>query len=97
MRSRKDWTIVRRATDNGFVFVTNNTTDFTALYERQEIHAGLICLNVAPGLMRLEVQKTLFRFALDRLDGAEPINEVVEVSLRANGKIAIARYRLPQP
>jgi predicted nuclease of predicted toxin-antitoxin system len=31
MRSRKDWTIVRRAIDDGYVLVTNNTTDFRSL------------------------------------------------------------------
>ena len=59
MRSKKDWAIVRRAVRDGFVLVTNNTADFAAIYGREEIHAGLVCLNVAPGLMRLEVQKSL--------------------------------------
>ena len=31
LRSRKDWAIVRRAVDDGYVLVTNNTTDFTPL------------------------------------------------------------------
>jgi hypothetical protein len=87
--------IVRRAIENSFVFVTNNTADFTALYGRQEIHAGLICLNVAPGLMSLEVQKTLFRLVLDRLGDAEPVNEALEVTLALDGKITFARYGLP--
>ena len=30
------------------ILVTNNAVDFTALYTREEIHAGLVCLNVAP-------------------------------------------------
>ena len=64
MRSRRDWAIVRRAIEEGFVLVTNNTVDFRALYVREEIHAGLVCLNVAPGLMRLEVQRLLFLLAL---------------------------------
>jgi hypothetical protein len=32
MRSRKNWAIVRRAIEEGFVLVTNDTVDFTALY-----------------------------------------------------------------
>jgi len=57
MRSRKIWTIVRRALKHeGFVLVTNNTADFTPLYEREEIHPGLVCLNIAPSLMNLESQ-----------------------------------------
>ena len=95
MRSRKDWAIVQRAIDEGFVLVTNNTVDFRPLYEREEIHAGLVCLNVAPGLMELEVQKSLFLLALDRLGDAEPVNEALEVTLTADGEAIVERYALP--
>jgi len=95
MRSKKDWAIVRRAARDGFVLVTNNTADFTALYEREDIHAGLICLNVAPGLMRFEVQKSLFQLALDRLGETEPVNEVIEITLTADGKVLFETYVLP--
>jgi Domain of unknown function (DUF5615) len=56
MRSRADCLIVRRAIADGYVLVTNNTTDFRALFRREEVHAGLVCINVAPGLMSLDVQ-----------------------------------------
>jgi predicted nuclease of predicted toxin-antitoxin system len=95
MRSRKDWAIVRRAVEDGFVFVTNDTVDFRALYEREEIHAGLVCLNVAPGLMRLDIQKSLFLLALDRLGHIEPLNEALEVTLTADGDVILERYALP--
>lgn len=95
MRSRKDWVIVRRAADEGFVLVTNNTVDFTALYEREAIHAGVVCLNVAPGLMRLDIQKSLFALALDRLGAAEPVDEALEISLTADGAVLVERYGLP--
>jgi predicted nuclease of predicted toxin-antitoxin system len=36
LRSRKDWSIVRRAVRDGYVLVTNNATDFTALIGREE-------------------------------------------------------------
>jgi predicted nuclease of predicted toxin-antitoxin system len=94
LRSRQDWSIVRRAVDHGFVLVTNNTTDFTTLLGRDDIHPGLVCLNVAPGLMSLEVQKRLFALALDRLTD-EPVNEVLEITLRADRSIQIDRYDLP--
>jgi hypothetical protein len=94
MRSRKDWTIVRRAVEEGFVLVTNNTVDFAALFERQEVHAGLVCLNVAPNLMGLDVQKSLFLLALDKLAEAEPINEALEMTLDAGG-VHVERYALP--
>ena len=50
----------------GDALVTNDTTDFTSLLRREKVHAGLVCLNVAPGLMSLDVQKRLFALALDR-------------------------------
>jgi predicted nuclease of predicted toxin-antitoxin system len=95
MRSRKDWAIVRRAIEEGFVLVTNNTVDFKALYAREDIHAGLVCLNVAPGLMRLEVQKSLFLLALDRLGDTEPVNEALELTLTPDGQVVLDRYALP--
>lgn len=95
MRSRKDWTIVRRAVKDGFILVTNNTVDFRPLYEREEIHAGLVCINVAPGLMTLEVQKSLFLFALEQLTGSEPVNEALELTLTAEGEVILERYSLP--
>ncbi len=95
LRSRKDWAIVRRAVDNGYVLVTNNTTDFTPLLSRESVHAGLVCLNVAPGLMSLDVQKRLFTLALDRLGDAEPINELLEVTLLEDRLVRIERYDVP--
>jgi predicted nuclease of predicted toxin-antitoxin system len=95
LTSKKDWTIVRRAIRDGFVLVTNNALDFAALYGREDIHAGLICLNVAPGLIRLEVQKSLFLLALDKVGAAEPVNEVLEVTLTADHDVVIERYTLP--
>ena len=75
---------MRRAIDDGYVLVTNDTTDFTLLLRREKVHAGLVCLNVAPGLMSLDVQKRLFALALDRLGDNEPINELLEITLTAN-------------
>ncbi len=95
LRSRKDWSIVRRAVDDGYVLVTNNTTDFTSLFARQDVHAGLVCLNVAPGLMSLDVQRRLFALALDHLDEVEPINELLEVTLMGDRSVHVERYDLP--
>jgi Domain of unknown function (DUF5615) len=93
LRSRKD--CVRRAIDDGYVLVTNNTTDFTSLLGREKLHAGLVCLNVAPGLMSLDVQKRLFGLALDRLGDIEPINEMLEVTLMEDRLVRVERYDLP--
>ena len=65
LQSRSDWAIVQRAIEDDWVLVTHNTADFMRLVGREEVHPGLICLNVAPGLMRLQVQKFLFRHALE--------------------------------
>ena len=95
LTSRKDWTIVRRAVKDGYVLVTNNMTDFTPLVGRQDVHAGLVCLSVAPGLMNLEVQKALFEYILDELAGEEPVNEVVEIVLTVDRTVRIDRYIWP--
>jgi predicted nuclease of predicted toxin-antitoxin system len=95
LRSRKDWSIVRRAVDDGYVLVTNDTTDFTALLGREDVHAGLVCLNVAPGLMSLDVQRRLFALALDRLGDIEPINELLKITLLEDRSVRVERYDLP--
>jgi predicted nuclease of predicted toxin-antitoxin system len=92
MRSRQDWSVARRAIVNGYVLVTNNTIDFTSLLKRQETHPGLVCLNVAPGLMSLDIQKRLFVLALEHLGESEPINEILEVTLREDLTVLVERY-----
>jgi predicted nuclease of predicted toxin-antitoxin system len=95
LRSRHDWSIVRRAIDAGYVLVTNDTLDFTSLISRESVHPGLVCLEVAPGLMSLNVQRRLFAVALDRLGDSEPINEVLHVTLLKDQSIRVDRYDLP--
>jgi predicted nuclease of predicted toxin-antitoxin system len=97
LRSRKDWSIVRRAVNDGYVLVTNNTTDFRSLLGRESLHAGLVCLNVAPGLMTLDIQRRLLALALDRLGETEPINEIIEITLNDDRTIVVERYDLPSP
>jgi predicted nuclease of predicted toxin-antitoxin system len=95
LRSRKDWSIVRCAVDDGYVLVTNDSLDFTSLIGRESVHAGLVCLDVAPGLMSLDVQRRLFALALDHLGDTEPINEVLHIALLKDQSIRIDRYDLP--
>lgn len=95
LTSAKDWTITRRAVDDGFILMTNNTADFTALYGREELHVGLVCLNAAPGTMSLDLQKRLFLLALAELEEIEPYNEVLEITASAKGEITVDRYDLP--
>jgi hypothetical protein len=96
LRSRKDWSIVRRAINDGYVLVTNNTTDFISLLRREKVHAGLVCFNVVHGLMSLNVQKLLFTLALDRLGDTEPINELLEITLMEDSSVRVERYDLPK-
>ena len=93
LQSKEDWAIVRRAVEDGYVLVTNNTTDFVSLVDREDIHAGLVCLNVAHGLMDLRAQKDLFKAVPDELRSKEPVNEVVDMT--ADRRITIDRYTRP--
>jgi predicted nuclease of predicted toxin-antitoxin system len=95
MRSRKDWSIVRRAVADGYVLVTNNATDFRPLLGREEVHAGLVCINMAASLMSLEVQRRLFALALDRIGDREPINELLEITLDERKVVHVERYDFP--
>jgi predicted nuclease of predicted toxin-antitoxin system len=95
LAGRKDWAIARRAIDGGYVLVTNNTGDFRRLYGREKVHVGLVCLNVAPGLMSLELQKRVFLLALAELGDDEPYNEVLEITAHADQAVRIERYALP--
>ena len=45
--------------------------------------------------MSLEVQRRLFTLALDHLGEAEPINEVLLVTLLEDKSVRIDRYDLP--
>ena len=86
---------MRRALDQGYVLVTNDTTDFIQLLSRVRLHAGLVCLNVAPRLMNLDVQRRLFAVSLDELGNVEPVNELLEVTLFEDRTVLIERYDLP--
>ena len=70
--SKTDWVIVQRAVADGYVLVTNNTTDFKRLVGRETIHPGLVCLTVAHEVMGLAAQKRLFSLALDHLPRTNP-------------------------
>ena len=94
-RSKADWTIIRRAIEDEYVLVTNNTADFTSLTEREERHPGLVCLSVAHGLMRLDVQHRLCDYALEQLGGEVPFNDVVEITNTAEQMVHTERYRWP--
>ena len=92
LRSRQDWALVRRAIRDGYVLVTNDRADFTALIERHRRHPGLICMNVAHGLMSLEVQTRLFELALSQCADTDLTGQVLDVALTAGREVRVERY-----
>ena len=92
LRSRQDWTLVRRAVDEGYVLVTHNSVDFTAMMEREPHHPGLVCMNVAHGLMSLDVQQRLFEHAMTHIADVDLSGQVLEVTLTAERKVRFDRY-----
>jgi predicted nuclease of predicted toxin-antitoxin system len=52
--SSKDWDLMKLILDRDYTFVTNNRTDFLALYGRTQLHAGLVIIvpNVMPSFQR---------------------------------------------
>ena len=92
LRSRQDWALVRRAVDEGYATVTNNSTDFTALIGREPRHPGLVCMNVAHGLMSLEIQQRLFDYALTQIADTDLVGQIVEITLAADRMVRIDSY-----
>lgn len=88
LRTRQDWALIRRAVADGYATVTNNSTDFIALAEREPGHPGLVCIDVAHGLMSLDVQQRLFDYALAQIDGADLSGRIVRVSLAADRSVS---------
>jgi predicted nuclease of predicted toxin-antitoxin system len=79
--SSKDWELMKLIVDRDYTFVTNNRTDFLTLYQRTQLHAGLVIIvpNVKPAL-----QRELFGAVLSFIEGRELVNLVVEVDYRGN-------------
>jgi predicted nuclease of predicted toxin-antitoxin system len=89
--SFKDWDLMSKIRDGEYTFVTNNGSDFTALYRREQLHAGLVILipNVTPAR-----QQEMFRAALIHIGNRELTNSVVEVSI-AGGEITCREFDWP--
>lgn len=95
LRAGQDWVLVRRAVDDGYTLVTHNTADFTGLIEREPLHPGLVCLNVAHGLMRLDVQQNLFEYALTTIGDAGLAGQVLEITLAPDRTVRVDWYASP--
>lgn len=91
LQGKSDHELLGRVRDEDFTFVTNNALDFEKLYARESLHAGLIIIlrNVPPNL-----QRALFKAALEFIGEHEPINHVVEVDWDGS-EIIISAFDLP--
>ena len=90
---RPDWDIARRAVDDGYIFVTNNNRDFLALYQREKLHAGLVCLTIEPSVRGIAMQRAVFTAVLAELAGEDPYNDVLDVRVGKNRSARVSRYR----
>jgi predicted nuclease of predicted toxin-antitoxin system len=90
--SSKDWDLMKLILDRDYTFVTNNRTDFLALYGRTQVHAGLVIIvpNVTPTL-----QRELFQAALSFIGERGLINAVVEIEYHDGKEIECRQYPMP--
>ena len=92
MTGAKDWQIIQTIIAEDYTFVTNNASDFRALYQAEDLHAGLVI--IVPQV-RPEIQRQLFQAALEDLGADELIGNEVEVDLD-DGVALFQRYPMPQ-
>jgi predicted nuclease of predicted toxin-antitoxin system len=99
---KKDWELIQLVIAGDFTLVTNNAEDFRGggkdklggEHARQEIHAGLVCLQ-SPR-MSPRKQRELFQFALDALAGVpELVNQALEVFEDDDGQVTVEIYDIP--
>ena len=101
LRRASDAKIARYAIANDMVLVTNDLHDFGRIYQRQELHPGIVFLRYMDNeLMSLETQRHMFEGALNQVERSEPINEAILVRLDetedGNWRRTIVRYPLPK-
>jgi predicted nuclease of predicted toxin-antitoxin system len=89
---RKDWQLMATIRSKDYTFVTNNRSDFAALYVQEELHAGLVIIipNVTPAR-----QRELFRAALSHIGKRDLINAVLEVTF-SGATVACREYPHPR-
>ncbi|GLH75197.1 hypothetical protein SSBR45G_01050 [Bradyrhizobium sp. SSBR45G] len=85
----QDWNLVRFASANDYIIVTNNRRDFLKEYGKLDVHAGLIIL--IPRGTR-DQQMTLFQKALDlySVRNADLVNKLIEVA--RDGSVRIREW-----
>ena len=91
LSGKADWELAERIGRDEFTFVTNNRIDFLRLFDKMELHAGLVVIvpNVVPSS-----QRALFEVAILYLAERELINSAVEVTLEGR-VVKCVEYPLP--
>jgi predicted nuclease of predicted toxin-antitoxin system len=84
----KDWNVAAFALAQDMIVVTNNATDFRALFRREQLHSGLVA--IVPSVDRA-TEVRLFREALVRLvEVNDLVNKVLEIDLeKGQSKVRI--------
>lgn len=102
---KKDWELMPLIIEHDYTLVTKNNVDFRGahppapggLYACQELHAGLVCLDLADNEDKAE-QIAIFELALDYLaDHGSLFNQVLEIYVDDDGKATATVYDLPHP
>jgi predicted nuclease of predicted toxin-antitoxin system len=88
---QKDWQLMAKIRGEDYTFVTNNRGDFSALYAKEEAHAGLVIIvpNVTPSR-----QRDLFQAALSHIGAGGLWNAILEVHV-AGRTITCHEYPYP--
>lgn len=89
----KDWELVPRIHAGEYIFVTNNRSDFAALYGREGLHSGLVIL--IPSLTPAW-QRKMFQAALIHIGDRDLTNRVIEVDIE-DERIICREFELPPP
>lgn len=106
MRGWSDQALMKVILDGDWTFITGNAFDFrgpennagaSGGYSGAQIHAGLICLN-RPFFDSRRIQLDLLEEALFELEAqdADPINQVIEVTLHDDDTVETVLYQLPK-
>ena len=101
LRRASDAKVAKYAISNDMILVTNDLHDFRRIYQRKQLHPGIVFLRyLDTELMSLEAQRHMFEGALEQIEASEPINEAILVRLDetedGNWRRTIARYPLPK-
>lgn len=100
----KDYALIEHVVNEDFTLVTCNSVDFrgggpgklSGEHAKQELHAGLVCLNSEVPL-ELDLQCELFKIALDAIEteGVDLVNMALDVFHKADGSVEYNIYDIP--